>query len=295
MGTLDHTVPLARIDHELDGHAPPIAGLGTASELARRAGVSDPSVVRLASKLGFDGFAHFQKRLLEEVEAGLRSPLMMMETNRPHRSPGRSLEEVYIRSAAASVETAASVTLPQVYARAARLIMEARGRVLVLGGRFTRHVAGMLAAYFKQFRKSVIDMSLLSAENFDALLDIDARDTLVVYDIRRYQTDVVRFAQQAAERGASIVLFTDPWRSPVAAHAKAVIVCPVEANSPYDSLAPAVAQTEALVARIVADHSKDRHARVRELERIRSKNAVTVEDETPSGSLRPTKARRKRR
>ncbi|TIV97849.1 MAG: MurR/RpiR family transcriptional regulator, partial [Mesorhizobium sp.] len=42
----------------------PAAGLGTATSLAKRAGVSDPTVVRLAMKLGFEGFPALQRRLL---------------------------------------------------------------------------------------------------------------------------------------------------------------------------------------------------------------------------------------
>jgi DNA-binding MurR/RpiR family transcriptional regulator len=272
----------------------PVAGLGTATALARRAGVSDPSVIRMVTKLGFDGFAAFQKRLLEEVEAGLRSPLMMMEAKRPARaaSGGRSVEETYIRSAAAAVESAAAMTLPQTYGKAVQLIMEAKGRVLLLGGRFSRHIAGMLAGYLAQFRPGVIEVQSLSAESFDLLLDAGPRDTLVVFDHRRYQTDVIRFAEQAAERGAQIVLFTDVWRSPAAEHAKVVIVGPMEADSPYDTLAPAVAQMEALVARIVAEQPDNNGTRMEELERIRSRNVATVD-----GSKAPVKraaARKKR-
>ena len=47
----------------------PMSGLGTATRLARRAGVSDPTVVRLVIKLGYDGFPDFQAKLLAEVEA----------------------------------------------------------------------------------------------------------------------------------------------------------------------------------------------------------------------------------
>lgn len=255
----------------------PVAGLGTATALAKRAGVSDPSVIRMVSKLGFDGFAAFQKRLLEEVEAGLRSPLMMMEAKRPARAGGRSLEETYIRSAASAVESAAAMTLPQTYGRAVQLIMQAKGRVLLLGGRFSRHIAGMLAGYLMQFRSGVIEVSSLSAESFDLLLDAGPRDTLVVFDYRRYQTDVIRFTEQAAERGAQIVMFTDVWRSPAAEHAKFVIVGPMEADSPYDTLAPAVAQMEALVARIVADDAQNGGTRMEELERIRARNVATVD------------------
>lgn len=271
----------------------PVAGLGTATSLARRAGVSDPSVIRMIAKLGFEGFAAFQKRLLDEVEAGLRSPLMMMEAKRPARARGaRSVEETYIRSAAAAVESAAAMTLPQTYERAVHLIMEAKGRVLLLGGRFSRHIAGMLAGYVMQFRPGVIEVPSLAAESFDLLLDTGPRDTLVVFDHRRYQTNVIDFTEQAAERGVQVVLFTDVWRSPAAQHAKVVIVGPMEADSPYDTLAPAVAQMEALVARMVADHSQSNGARLEELERIRSRNVATVDGaESPAKRVAAKKQR----
>lgn len=254
----------------------PISGLGTATSLAKRAGVSDPTVIRLVAKIGFDGFPAFQAKLLAEFESGMHSPLMMMEAKRP-AAKGRSVAEAYLHSAAEAVESTAGMLLPQAYDRALQLIMDAKGRVLVLGGRFSRFVSGMLAAYLVQFRPNVTSLGALSAESFDTLLDLDERDTLIVFDYRRYQKDVIRFAEQAAERGVQLVLFTDAFRSPIANHAKVVIVGQMEVGSPYDSLAPAVAQIEALVAHIVANESRTRRTRVQELERIRTENAVTVE------------------
>src|SRR3546814_19117396 len=80
------------------------------------------------------------------------------------------------------------------------------------------------------------------------LLDIGKRDTLIVFDYRRYQTDVVEFARQAQARGAPFVLFTDPWMSPIAEIADVVIIASVEVDSPSVSLAPAVAHIDALAA-----------------------------------------------
>lgn len=271
----------------------PVAGLGTATALAKRAGVSDPTVIRLATKLGFDGFPAFQAKLLGEVEAGLQSPLMMMEAKRP-AAKGRSVAEIYMRSAAESVVTTADMVVPQAYERAVQLIMEAKGRVFVLGGRFSRFVAGMLASYLLQFRPNVVSIQVLSAESFDMLLDVSAQDTLVVFDHRRYQKDVIRFTEQAVERGAQLVLFTDPFRSPLAAKAKVVIVGRMEVGSPYDSLAPAVAQIEALIAHIVANDSRAQHSRVQMLERIRAENAVTLES-TAAPSQRSDGSRRSTR
>jgi DNA-binding MurR/RpiR family transcriptional regulator len=273
----------------------PISGLGTATNLAKRAGVSDPTVIRLVAKIGFDGFPAFQAKLLTEVESGLQSPLMMMEAKRPG-AKGRSLIDAYGHSVVEAIEATAAMQLPQAYERAARLIMEAKGSVLVLGGRFSRFVSGMLASYLVQFRSNVQTLGTLAAESFDTLLDLNERDTLVVFDYRRYQKDVIRYAEQAAARGVQLVLFTDPFRSPIASHAKVVIVGRMEVGSPYDSLAPAVVQMETLLAQIIASESRTRRARVQELERIRAENAVTIErSDNPNGEPSKAASRRKAR
>ena len=255
----------------------PTSALGTAAALAKRAGVSDPTVIRLVTKLGFDGFPAFQAKLLEEVEAGLRSPLMMMETSRLTAGT-RGVAEEYMQSLLACIEGVANATLPQLYDKAIDVIMPAKGRVLLAGGRFSRFIAGMLGSYLLQFRPDVQTLEALTAESFDILLDLSSRDVLIVFDYRRYQRDVVRFAEQAAERGVQIVLFTDQYQSPISAKAKVTIVARTDVGSPYDSLAPAVAQIEALVAQIVAKESGSTRRRVKSLEQIRAKNAVTIED-----------------
>ena len=259
----------------------PTAGLGTATALARRAGVSDPTVGRLVVKLGFTGYPDFQSRLLAEVEAQLHSPLLMMEAKRTRAADGKDVANAYLASVSAATARMVDATPARIFERAARLVSEARGRVFLLGGRFSRHVAGMLADYLVQLRPGVRDIGLLSAPAFDALVDIDRRDVLIVFDFRRYQRDVNAFARQAAERGARIVLFTDVWMSPIAERADVTLVSPVEIASPYDTLAPAVAQIEAFVGQLLATIDEETRARIEALEAVRRLNAVTL-DETPT-------------
>ena len=255
----------------------PTSALGTATALAKRAGVSDPTVIRLVRKMGLEGFAAFHSKLLEEVEAGLRSPLMMMETKRPAGKGRRNVAEAYMDSAAEAVAANANATLPQLYDRAVDTIMQAKGHVVVVGGRFSRFVSGMLASYLKQFRPNVMSIDILAPETFDILLDLGQRDVLIVFDYRRYQRDVIRFAEQAANRDVQLVLFTDPYKSPIASRAKLVIVSRNDVESPYDSLCPPVAQVEALVAHIVAEGAQVKRRRVQELDKIRAENSVTVD------------------
>lgn len=251
----------------------PLSGLGSQANLAKRAHVSDPTVLRFAAKLGFTGFAAFQASLLEEVEARLRSPLMMVEA-KLNKGSDQSIVKSYLESVAELTASAAESAVSSTYERAVELIMEAR-HVGVLGGRFSRHVAGMLTGYLVQFRSGVSGLGALSAESFDLLIDFSRRDVLVVFDYRRYQANVVEFARQASERGVRVILFTDAWLSPIAAFADLTLTCPVEVDSPYDSLVGAVAQMEALVAQVVARES-GAMGRMEDLERVRTRNRVSL-------------------
>lgn len=269
----------------------PTAGLGTATGLARRAGVSDPTVVRLAMKLGFRGYPDFQSKLLAEVEARLHSPLLMMETKlNDGRGDREEPADTYLRSVIGCLEKAMLTTPAATYDRAARLVQDPKAPVTLVGGRFSRHLAGMLAGYLAQLRPGVRDLGTLSPQAFDLLIDIDRRDVLVVFDYRRYQNDVMDFARQAAGRGARIILFTDPWLSPIADFAEVTITSPLEASSPYDTLAPALAQMEAFVAHILSGMDRAMRGRIERLEDIRRAIAVTLDhgaaDENSENSTR---------
>lgn len=258
----------------------PTAGLSSATSLAKRAGVSDPTVVRLAVKLGFEGFPAFQQKLLAEVEARLQSPLHMMEAKRSNldSSAKEGPAISYLLSAADCMGKALGSVPSSTYERAARLILDTKGQVTLIGGRFSRHLAGMLAGYLSQFRSGVRSIGALSPHQFDVLIDLGKRDLLVVFDYRRYQLDVIAFAEQAAARGVRILLFTDPWLSPISQHAEVTLVSPVEVNSPYDTMAPAVAQTEALLAQLLATMDEPTRGRIEELEHIRRQTKITLDN-----------------
>lgn len=252
----------------------PVAGLGTAANLAKRAGVSDPTVARLVNKLGFEHFSLFQASLLEEVEARLRSPLMMIDS-RPPGPEGRA--SGYMQSVMHTLHDMAEAAVDAPYDRAVEMVLSTKGRVLLLGGRFSRHVAAMLAAYLQQFRPGVEAISPLSPESIDRLVDLGKRDTLIVFDYRRYQTDVIAFVRQARARGVRVILFSDPWMSPIVEEADLVLIAPVEVASPYDSLAPAVTQIEALVAHFVAREKTTMEQRMSTMEALRSNAVVTID------------------
>src|SRR3546814_19346940 len=90
---------------------------------------------------------------------------MMIEAKRPPAE--RGVAQAYLASAAVKVAEAESFTIGQSYERAVDLIMAAKGNVTVVGGRFSRHVAGMLASYLAQLRPGISAQDILSVESFE--------------------------------------------------------------------------------------------------------------------------------
>jgi DNA-binding MurR/RpiR family transcriptional regulator len=113
------------------------------------------------------------------------------------------------------------------------------------------------------------------------LVNMGRRSVLVVFDIRRYQDDVVSFARNAAERGARVVLVTDQWLSPIAAVAEHVFAARIEVPSRWDSSAALLTLMEALIARINDRHWQKLQGRIEELERLRAGFELT-RDARPS-------------
>ncbi|MGW3472113.1 hypothetical protein ACWDKQ_27435 [Saccharopolyspora sp. NPDC000995] len=60
-------------------------------------------------------------------------------------------------------------------------------------------------------------------------------------------------AGHVCQEGAALVLFTDPWLSPLVSSADIVLPASVQASSPFDSVVPALALVAAVVAALVDD------------------------------------------
>ena len=273
----DGSVPLTRSDLKvaralLSNY--PAAGLNTVAHLAQAAGVSNPTVVRFVGRLGFDGYPDFQKTLLGEVQERMSSPLSMMVAGKG-AVPPENLYHESMRSAAHAVEAAMTMLPSAGFDAAADLVADPAYGVHCIGGRFSGYLAGMLWSHLKQLRPGCHWVKGARADQVDALVDLGKRDLVIAYDYRRYQFDTIRFAQTAARQGAKVVLFTDPWASPIAGVADVILTAPVESLSPFDTMVPALAQTEALIAALTTRLAGRSRGRIEKMEMLRRASSVT--------------------
>ncbi|MFD1329138.1 MurR/RpiR family transcriptional regulator [Mycoplana ramosa] len=262
----------------------PAAGLNTVAHLAAAAGVSNPTVVRFASKLGYEGYPEFQAALLGEVQERMSSPLSMLDTRKPSLEQ-ENFYQHFLRASIHALESSMQMLPPDDFEAAIDAAADLSLRVHCLGGRFSGFLAGLLWAHMKQLRSETRWINGARADQVDQLVDLGKRDVLFVYDYRRYQIDTIRFAQQAMKQGAKIVLFTDRWVSPIAEFASVTLMAPVDTVSPYDTMVPAIAQTEALIASLTARLANQSRSRIERMEELRRGYGITEDAyNTPADS-----------
>ncbi len=246
----------------LDGY--PVAGIGTLAELAGRARVSSPTVLRLINRLGYAGFGEFQRALLAEVEARLATTSSAM----PAASPADGhIVRTLLNEAAANISADAAGLVPGEIDDVVELLARSR-TVVTIGGWLTQVFARYLFIALQTMRPRCRCVGAAASSGAAELVDLGRRDTLVVFDARPYGAAAEELCTWARARGARIVLFTDPWLSPIARQASHVLVARSASTSPFDSYAPMFALVEAVVAEVAARLGEGAQRRIAEAEAL---------------------------
>ncbi|HWK64828.1 MAG TPA: MurR/RpiR family transcriptional regulator [Rhizobiaceae bacterium] len=241
----------------------PLIGLKTVADFSAQAGVSSPTILRFVARLGFQNYADFQSALKEELAAQLQSPASRTSTLR-HGGASPAVEAILenIR------ETFRHIPERQI-CDIVSVLADHRAKVFLLGGRFTDPIACYMSAHMTIIRPNVFHLSGQESNWHDRLIDMGKRDALLIFDIRRYQESLLRFAEKADQRGAQIVLFTDQWLSPIARLARHVVAGRTAVPSAWDSSAALFVLAETLIGDLTARREQDSARRIREMENLR--------------------------
>ncbi|MDC7244367.1 MAG: MurR/RpiR family transcriptional regulator [Sphaerochaetaceae bacterium] len=247
----------------------PVSGLGTISSISTAANVSDPTVLRLINKLGFEKYADYQKALKSELDQRIRGPLNSFPENGKNSSDAKTYLDEFHSDMVKMIEQTFSRIPPAEFEKVLNLLMDSKRNVYLLGGEFSDSVARYLYYLLRKMRSKVEMIQGQVPSRIDHLLDFKKKDVLVVFDVRRYQPDIVEFATQAARRGTEVILFTDEWNSPASRIATCVLVSSVNSISRWDSLVGMMAIVEALMSSYADRQWGKIKLRLQKLEQIR--------------------------
>ena len=227
----------------------PAAGLQTVAELAKASNVSGQTVIRFVASLGFDSFPAFHVRLIEELKVRSAPPSLRHEDHLGLIREDNIEGQCQTRLAQNLSETFSRLPNAEL-AGAVKMLCDAKQPVFATGGRSTSLLAQYLIMQLQQLRPKTAFISNDRVARTSTLLDLSNKSTIILYDFRRYSNATLRFATVAHDKGAHIILITDPYLSPISKYAKVVLPVHVDFLTPFDSQLCGIALTETLIAAV---------------------------------------------
>lgn len=242
------------------------ASFMTAANLGKAVGVSESTVVRFASNVGFEGYPELQKYLQEMVKSHLTS-VQRMEV-----SASRFEGDDFIGNAfAADIEMIKATrdgVSREAFEKSVEAINSAR-KIYILGVRSSAAIASFAAFYFRYLSENVvlIDTSS-SSELFEQMFRINSEDVCIAISFPRYSNQTVKALSFAKDRGATIISITDGEMSPIAPFATHLLVAKSNMVSFVDSLVAPLSLINALIAACARKKSDDVYGYFKALEEI---------------------------
>ena len=242
----------------------PIPGLGSITELAELADVSTPTVARLVQKLGFSGYPEFQQALRAELSEIISNPAQKRAEVVPELPETHVLHRFSVAARDNIRATLEGVDLAEFDALRLR-IADPKRRVHIAGGRLSGTIAQTLYLHMQMIREGVFFIPP-HASWTHSLLDLGSDDTLILFDVRRYENTTLLMAEMAHDQGVEVVLFTDQWRSPIQKLATHTFAARINVPSAWDSSVALLLLVESLIAALQEDQWESVKERTDKLE-----------------------------
>ena len=235
----------------------------TAARLGATVNVSESTVVRFATELGFEGYPEFQRAIQAIIRNRLTS-FQRIEVTNQLIGDGNVVERILITDADKIRHTAEDID-HDAFDRAVEALLNAK-KIYIMGVRSSAHLAGLLNMGMRRMFDNIkMIQSTAGSEVFEQMISIGQDDVLVAISFPRYSKRVVAAVEFAHNVGANVISLTDSPQSPIALHADQLLTAHTDMASFVDSL---VAPLSIINALIVALSLKKQHELAERLSRL---------------------------
>ena len=221
------------------------AAFMTASKLGDSVGVSESTVVRFASELGFDGYPELQRVLQEEMRTRLTA-VQRIEVSFDRFGQDEVFKSVLLHDID-RIRRTLEETNPADFSAAIDLIVKAK-RIYIMGIRSSASLASFLGYYFKLMLPNVTVIETGSrSELYEQLMHMCSDDVIIGISFPRYSRQTVYAISYANDVGAKSVAITDSSDSPIAEKADKALLAKSDMVSFADSLVAPLSLINALI------------------------------------------------
>ncbi len=218
----------------------------TAAVLSETIGVSESTVVRFASEIGFDGYPQMQKRL-KQLTVTQSNSLKRMEIASRHLDDENILSSV-LKSDVRMIEHTLEEIDKQQFDSAVNAILNAKN-IYITGIRSAASLANFTDFYFRlMFDNTKLISSADASDMFEQAMHINENDVIIGMSFPRYSKNIIKLLEYASKRGATVIGITDSVTSPIVRIADYALTARSDINSFVDYLVAPFSVVNALIA-----------------------------------------------
>ena len=249
----------------------------TAAKLGEVVGVSESTVVRFASHLGYKGYPEFQKALEEMVRNKLNS-IQRMEVTYGRISQSQILETV-LQADAEKIKYTLENIDQSAFEIAVDTILKAK-TIYIVGIRSCAPLASFLAFYLNLMFDHVVQLNTNnSSELFEQMVRISSEDVIIGISFPRYSMRTLKAMEFANNRNAKVITLTDSVHSPMNLYSSCNLIASSDMASIVDSLVAPLSVINALIVALCMKKRGEVVKTLEELENIWDEYQVYESDE----------------
>ena len=217
----------------------------TAAKIGSTVGVSESTVVRFATALGYEGYPEFQKALADWVQSKLNR-VQKIGTKYKNNSQSEVIHSVLTADIEKINDTITNLD-PNAFSDAVDIILNSE-TVYVCGLRSCEPLADFLQFYLNMIRGNVVLLKTTSVtEMFEQMIRINERDCIIGISFPRYSMRTLKAMEFAKDRRAKIITITDSIHSPMNLYSSCNLLARSDMVSIVDSLVAPLSLINALV------------------------------------------------
>ena len=234
----------------------------TAAKMGETVGISESTVVRFATSLGYKGYPDFQKALEELVRNKLNS-VQRMEVQSDRDKIKTTLEKIDADAFDLAVDT----------------ILQSR-KIYIVGIRSCAPLASFLAFYMNLMFEDVCLLTTnSSSELFEQMVRIGKDDVIIGISFPRYSMRTLKALEFANNRSAKVITITDSIHSPMNLYSSCNLIADSDMASIVDSLVAPLSVINALIVALCMKKQSIVAKTLTELEDIWNEYQVYENDE----------------
>ncbi len=238
----------------------------TAASLGEKVGVSESTVVRFATHLGFSGYPKLQKALQDIVKNKLTTLQRVDITNEMFKDSD-ILESVMNLDIAKIRMTLDNIDREE-FNKAVDAISSA-SNIYVLGTRSSFALSQFLTFYLNYMFKQVRNVNSNSSSGiFDQIFKISKNDVFIAIGFPRYSMTTIKATRFAKDKNATTIAITDRNDSPLGECADISLIARSDVVSFLDTLVAPLSLINSLIVALAVKNKDDIPGTFNELENI---------------------------